>query len=63
MKRKLSKKLIFNKMTISRLQPHETRAVKGGSDFYTCDLKTDVKTSCSVIAPCCNLLEKADKNG
>jgi hypothetical protein len=63
MKSKLSKKLFFNKKTISRLQDHESRAIKGGSNYNTCDCNTDVKTSCSVIAPCCNIPEKAAKNG
>ncbi|MCK4762686.1 MAG: class I lanthipeptide [Candidatus Aminicenantes bacterium] len=63
MKKKLTQKLLLNKNTISKLQDEESRALKGGSGFHTCECDTDGKTSCSLIGPCCTLPEKAVKNG
>jgi len=65
MKKKLLKKLILNKATITRLQNEEMRLIKGASIFIpSCVCDT---ASCSIHARCCDpetveMLQK-DDNG
>ncbi|MCK4762029.1 MAG: class I lanthipeptide [Candidatus Aminicenantes bacterium] len=63
MKKRLITKLSLKKETISKLQDHESRVIKGGSELKTCDCNTDGKTSCSYIWYCCTVPEIANKNG
>ena len=53
MKKKLTKKLLLNKETISQLQDEESRSIKGGLTvpYDTCVCKTD--ESCSHHVNCC----------
>ena len=56
MKKKLTKKLVLNKETISRLQNEEMKLIKGASIFITsCDCDTD---SCSIPIHCCDITTK-----
>ncbi|MCK4762288.1 MAG: class I lanthipeptide [Candidatus Aminicenantes bacterium] len=53
MKKKLTKKLLLNKKTISQLQDEESRKIKGGLSMCidTCSCNTD--KSCSHGINCC----------
>ncbi|MCK4760553.1 MAG: class I lanthipeptide [Candidatus Aminicenantes bacterium] len=53
MKKKLTKKLLLNKETISQLQDEESRNIKGGLtvDYDTC--KCNTAKSCSDGLNCC----------
>lgn len=53
MKKKIEKKLVLKKSTVSNLNQEEKKMIKGGTSvlYVTCDCKTDHE-SCSIIVCC-----------
>lgn len=63
MKKKVSKKITLNKISVSNLNNDEEKKIKGGTTAFhpTCYCNTEHK-SCSLQINCCPPPEKADND-